>query len=142
MPWQKEYAIEDTFDTNMVFVPRTPACVCKLFRVQHDPDNPTHELAQVNKQKCVLVPLGALKADQELTFNYFGREEDLLISSTPETDSSTCECSQSLSAESAIGGSQVVLTGNGVTTSDRLYAIMEKRFSKLNGEEVCESLAF
>ena len=142
MPWQKEYAIEDTFDTNMVFVPRTPACRCKLFRVQHDDENPTHELAQIDKEKCVLVPLGPLEAGQELTFDYFGREEDLLVSSAPEEDSSTSECSQSLSAESAGGGSQVVLTGNGVTTTARLLTIMENRFTQLKGEEVCSSLAF
>ena len=50
-PWQKEYAIADTFNKGVVFVPDSSSCVCKLFRVQHDDEDPTHEPAQrdVNK---------------------------------------------------------------------------------------------
>lgn len=142
-PWQHDYAITDTFSEDQVFVPSTPACLCRLFRVQHDGNNPSHELAQVDAEKCVLVPLRPLSKGEEITFDYFGREEDELVSSYPVTDSST-EGSQSLSlsSQSIDGDSQVVLTGNGVTTTARLLRILEDKFKKIDGEEVCDSLAF
>ena len=70
--WQREYAIQDTFTDGMVFVPDTPSCICKLFRVQHDAEDPTHELAQINADKCVLVSLRKIRKGGELTFDYFG----------------------------------------------------------------------
>ena len=80
--WQREYAIQDTFTDGMVFVPNTPSCVCKLFRVQHDEDDPTHELSQIDANKCVLVPLRKIKKGGELTFDYFGSEDDMVSSTT------------------------------------------------------------
>ena len=32
---QREYSIQDTFNTDKVLVPSTSACLCRLFRVQH-----------------------------------------------------------------------------------------------------------
>ena len=75
MPWQQEYAIQDTFEDGMVFVPDSPSCVYKLFRVHHCDDDPTHELAQVDANKCVLVPLRRMRPGEELTFDYFGRDD-------------------------------------------------------------------
>ena len=139
--WQREYAIEDTFAAGekWVFVPDSPACVCKLFRVQHDSEDPTHELAQINERKCVLCPLRALKKGEELTFDYFGEDTDI-VSSASAHDSST-EYSQSLSS-SADSSAQVVLTGIGTQTEGRLLATLESRVKALHGAEVAEDLAF
>ena len=134
--WSTEYAIEDSFKNDMVFVPAAPHCFCKLFRVQHDDDDPTHELAQIDSARVVLVPLRELEAHAELTFDYWGAEKDFVSSGTVNDSSTTC--SQSLS-----GSSQVVaLTGNGKQTTAQLMADMETRMSQLGGAEVCESLAF
>jgi len=141
--WQRAYAIEDTFKDGMVFVPDTPACICKLFRVQHDEDDPTHELAQIDADRCVLVPLRKMRKGGELTFDYFGSEDDMVSSATVCADSSTDpDHSLSLSSSQSVGGSQVVLTGNGTATTARLMAMLEARFNKIGSEEVCESLAF
>ena len=50
------------------------AYASRLFRVQHDTVNPTHELAQIDEETCVLVPLRKIYPDSEITFGYFGRE--------------------------------------------------------------------
>ena len=143
-PWQKDYAIADTFKDGMVFAPDSPSCVCKLFRVQHDDKDPSHELAQRTADKCVLVPLRKIAMGGELTFDYFGsEEEDMISSSTVLADSSTDpEHSFSLSSSQSVGGSQVVLTGNGLATTARLMALLEDKMEELGGEEVCEDLAF
>ena len=143
-PWQKEYAIQDIFEAGMVFVPDTPSCVCKLFRVQHDGNDPTHELAQRDAKTCVLVPLRHIIKGGEITFDYFGREEeDMISSSTVLADSSTDpDHSLSLSSSQSVGGSQIELTGNGIGTTARLLSLLEKRLTKIGEEEVCESLAF
>ena len=70
--WQREYSIQDTFNPAKVFVPSTPGCVCRLFRVQHDAVDPTHELAQIDAETCVLVSLRKLGPDTEITYDYFG----------------------------------------------------------------------
>ena len=69
--WQREYCIQDTFNTDKVFVPSTPSCVCRLFRVQHNVLDPTHTLAQINEETCVLVSLRKLGPDSEITIDYF-----------------------------------------------------------------------
>ena len=69
--WQREYSIQDTFNTDKVFVPSTPACVCRLFRVQHNVGDPTHKLAQIDEETCVLVSLRKLGPDSEITIDYF-----------------------------------------------------------------------
>lgn len=73
-PWQRVYSIQDTFNPAKVFVPATPTCVCRLFRVQHDAVDPTHELAQIDAETCVLVSLRKLRPDTEITYDYFGHE--------------------------------------------------------------------
>ena len=139
MPWQQDYAIEDTFADGMVFVPDSPSCVCKLFRVQHCDDDPTHELAQVDANKCVLVPLRRMRPGEELTFDYFGRD-DMVSSCTVCPDSST-DPDHTLSLSSQSVG-EVALTGNGIATTTRLLAKLEARVKMLGDQEVCESLAF
>ena len=138
--WQREYAIQDTFQDGMVFVPDSPSCVCKLFRVQHCADDPTHELAQVSKDKCVLVPLRRMRPGEELTFDYFGTDE-MLSSCTVCPDSST-DPDHTLSLSSQSFGSEVTLTGNGIATTTRLLAKLEARVKMIGDEEVCASLAF
>ena len=80
--WQREYCIQDTFNEDKVFVPSTPAFLCKLFRVQHNADEPTHELAQIDPETCVLVALRKLGPDTEITFDYFRREKKSVIQSS------------------------------------------------------------
>ena len=128
--WQREYVIADTFkdedEESWVFVPKTSRCNCKLFRVQHNADDPSHELAQVvDEKKCVLFPLRPMQNGEELTFDYFG--QDNMVSSGSCHDSSA-ECSVSLTSSN---DSQVVLTGAGQKTEMRLNAILESKFSKL-----------
>ena len=74
--WQREYCIQDTFNKDKVFVPANPLFLCKLFRVQHNADEPTHELAQIDPETCVLVSLRKLGPDSEITFDYFRREKN------------------------------------------------------------------
>lgn len=140
MPWQREYAIQDTFQEGMVFVPDNPSLVCKLFRVQHCAHDPTHELAQVDKNKCVLVPLRRMRPGEELTFDYFGTDE--MVSSCTVCPDSSTDPDHTLSLSSQSVGSQVVLTGNGIATTTRLLAKLEARVKMIGDEEVCESLAF
>ena len=73
--WQREYAIQDTFLEGWVFVTDSSRCTCKLFRVQHNRDNPTHELAQINETKYVLCPLRPMHLGEDLTFDYFGKDD-------------------------------------------------------------------
>ena len=138
--WQQEYAIEDTFNDRMVFVPDSPSCVCKLFRVQHCEDDPSHELAQIDAEKCVLVPLRRMRPGEELTFDYFGRD-DMVSSCTVCADSST-DPDHTLSLSSQSVGEEVALTGNGIATTTRLLARLEARVNMIGDQEVCESLAF
>ena len=74
--WQREgnYSIEDLYNKGYVFVPSTPACYCKLFRVQHQKTNPSHALVHVEGEQCMLVPLRPMKRGEELTFDYFAGE--------------------------------------------------------------------
>jgi len=57
-----------------VFVPATPACECRLFRVQHNAITPSHALVHVKGEKCMLVPLGPMVCGAEITFDYFAAD--------------------------------------------------------------------
>ena len=139
LPWQREYAILDSFQDGMVFVPDSPSSVCKLFRVQHCAKDSTHELAQVDEKKCVLVPLRSMRKGEELTFDYFGTDE-MVSSGTVEDSTTDVDHSLGLSSQSA--GAEVALTGNSTATTTRLLEKLEARAKMIGDAEVLESLAF
>ena len=128
--WQREYAIGDIFDRTMVFVPATRAIDCKLFRANHDPDDPSYWCYQLERGICVFYPLKQMDPGGDITFDYFGGDAD----STPSN-------SQSLSL-SSLSGSPDVLTGNGKTTTAELFRGIEERWRKWGGKEACAALAF
>ena len=74
--WQLQgnYSIEDQYEKGYVFVPATPACECRLFRVQHNAITPSHALVHVKGEKCMLVPLGPMVCGAEITFDYFAAD--------------------------------------------------------------------
>ena len=78
--WQVagNYSIEDRYTPGYVFVPRTPACVCKLFRAMHKSSNdkPSHALVHVKGDECMLVPLRPMYPGEEVTFDYFAGDQD------------------------------------------------------------------
>ena len=72
--WQVKgkYSIEDRYNEGFVFVPTTPGCACKLFRVQHDSVDPSHALVHANvTDDVILVPLRPNRVGEEITFDYF-----------------------------------------------------------------------
>ena len=67
--WQKDYAIMDLFNDDMVFVPRTREIKNIMFRIQHSADA-THLLLQSKPGAPRMVRLTETNAKQELTVNY------------------------------------------------------------------------
>ena len=76
--WQIPYSIADRYVEGHVFVPKTPACLCKLFRSMHQAShrNPSHALVHREDEKCMLVPLRPNTSDEEITFDYFAGDKD------------------------------------------------------------------
>ena len=140
--WQRDYAIMDRYQQGFVFVPRTPTIVCKLFRINHEPGDrsPTHRLVHVSRtERPVLCCLREIGKGEELTFDYFGCDDEIAVSQTPPADS---QASASVSLSSLSGEPTLTLTGNGLRTESRLNKLLQEKFMRLEGTDVCPTLAF
>ena len=140
--WQRDYAIMDRFTKGFVFVPRTPTIVCKLFRVNHEPADrsPTHRLVHVSHtERPALCCLREVGKGEEITFDYFGIEDEVPVSLSPPDDS---QASASVSLSSLSGEPTFTLTGNGLRTESRLNKLLQDKFMRLEDTDVCPTLAF
>ena len=75
---------------------------------------------------------------EELTFDYFGCDDEVSVSPIP-TEESQVSASASLSS---LSGETTTLTGNGLTTKRKLLNLLQEKFVRLQGTDVCPTLAF
>ena len=76
---------------------------------------------------------------EELTFDYFGCDDEIAVSLTPPEDS---QASASVSLSSLSGETKFTLTGNGLRTESRLNKLLKEKFMRLEDTDVCPTLAF
>lgn len=88
--WQEAYQIMDRERPGWCYVPATREIKCKLFRMQHNNENPSHFLSQTKDDKHpVWICMRPLGSGHELTFDYGeGYMEALLTQKSESTDAS------------------------------------------------------